>query len=240
MKALILNSGLGKRMGELTRNKPKCLVGLGSRDTILDRQIRALRGKGIQDIVITTGPFPGQIKEHLGKNYPGVNFIYIHNPLYKSTNYIYSMFLAGDTIDKEVILMHGDLVFEESLLERLLEESPANSVLVNKRAELPHKDFKARVKGGRVREISVDISSRDCFMLMPLYRLEMGFWQRWLEEIKAFKEAGQLKVYAEEALNKILGEEDLYPYYFDRELCQEIDDTEDLERVKKALEAQEA
>ena len=47
MKALIFNSGLGSRMGELTNNNPKCLVKLYNGETILERQIRILSELGI-------------------------------------------------------------------------------------------------------------------------------------------------------------------------------------------------
>ena len=55
MKALIFNSGIGKRMGELTKNSPKSMVKLLNGETIFERQIRLLSECGIKDFVITTG-----------------------------------------------------------------------------------------------------------------------------------------------------------------------------------------
>lgn len=40
MKALILNSGLGHRMGVLTSEHPKCMTEVSATDTILSRQLK--------------------------------------------------------------------------------------------------------------------------------------------------------------------------------------------------------
>ena len=57
MKALILNSGMGKRMGLLTSRHPKCMTELLEGETILSRQLKLLQQQGIREIVITTGLF---------------------------------------------------------------------------------------------------------------------------------------------------------------------------------------
>jgi len=57
MKALLLNSGLGSRMGDLTKDNPKCLVNLTDNETILSRQIDILQKVGVDEFIITIGPF---------------------------------------------------------------------------------------------------------------------------------------------------------------------------------------
>ena len=238
MKALLLNSGIGKRMGDLTRDMPKCLVEVYDQETILYRQVKALIENGIEEIIITTGPFEEKIKKYLDEAFPGLRFHYVLNPLYESTNYIYSMLLAKDFMDDDIILMHGDLVFEEILLEKTIQSSYANTVLVNPQASLPEKDFKARVENGRVKEISIHIFDDNCFFLIPLYKLSRELCEKWLAEIEEFKKQGKLSVYAEDALNNILKEQSLYPIYFNRELCSEIDDVGDLETVRNLMASQ--
>ena len=51
MKALILNSGLGHRMGVLTSEHPKCMTEISSKDTILSRQLKLIAGAGIKEVV---------------------------------------------------------------------------------------------------------------------------------------------------------------------------------------------
>ena len=55
MKALILNSGMGFRMGVLTSEQPKCMTEVSGKDTILSRQLRLIEEAGIKEVIITTG-----------------------------------------------------------------------------------------------------------------------------------------------------------------------------------------
>ena len=57
MKVLILNSGLGRRMGVLSSEHPKCMTEISHRNTILSRQLRQVAEYGIKEVVITTGYF---------------------------------------------------------------------------------------------------------------------------------------------------------------------------------------
>ena len=59
MKALILNSGTGSRMGVLTSEHPKCMTEISTHETILSRQLKMITGAGIEEAVITTGYYDG-------------------------------------------------------------------------------------------------------------------------------------------------------------------------------------
>lgn len=61
MKALILNSGVGSRMGAITAAHPKCMTPITETDTILSRQLRLIKQSGIREVVITTGPSAGML-----------------------------------------------------------------------------------------------------------------------------------------------------------------------------------
>lgn len=235
MKAVILNSGMGRRMGAYTADRPKCLVEIDEQDTILSRQIRQLLRQGLGEVLITTGPHAEKIKGHLAQLYPELKAKYVNNPRYETTNYIYSLLLARKYLNEEILLLHGDLVFEEGVLQKVLASPHENAVLVNRKAALPEKDFKGRVEGGRVRKIAVDIFDEHCSFLVPLYRLSQRGIGRWLEEMERFEKAGRLDLYAEDALNNLLDELALYPVYYENELCMEIDTPEDLAQARRAL-----
>lgn len=222
-------------MGSLTAGRPKCLVEIAGDETILSRQVRLLQSCGLDRVLVTTGPFAGQIEGHLARLYPGLQVEYVQNPLYESTNYIYSLLLAKEHLQEEILLLHGDLVFEESVLQKLLDAAFENAVLVNRTAALPEKDFKGRVEGGLVKRIAVDIFDERCAFLMPLYKLSRKGIGRWLKEMESFERAGNLGVYAENALNNLLGDFPLHAVYFEEELCMEIDTPEDLERARGLL-----
>ena len=87
MKALIFNSGLGSRLGEATKDKPKSMVCLRSGETIFHRQLRILHECGINDFVVTTGPFADQL-EKVAEPFQadGCSFSFVPNPVYDKTN----------------------------------------------------------------------------------------------------------------------------------------------------------
>ena len=111
MKALILNSGLGSRMGALTKDHPKCMTEISATDTILSRQLKLLNKANITDIVITTGYYDQVLIDYCESLNLGLNVTFVNNPVYDKTNYIYSIYCARDLLDDDIILMHGDLVF---------------------------------------------------------------------------------------------------------------------------------
>ena len=119
MKAMIFNSGLGSRMGGLTENNPKCMVKLYNGETIFERQIRILSDCGIKDFIITTGPFKEQLHEVADK-FQNLNFQFVANEEYRSTNYIVSMNNANPYLDDDVLLLHGDLVFNKNLVKKIV------------------------------------------------------------------------------------------------------------------------
>lgn len=236
MKAIILNSGIGKRMGKLTQDKPKCLIELTNSETILQRQLRLLEEHGITDIIITTGPYREQIFNHVGEKFSNLNIEYIHNQLYDKTNYIYSVnLIERDLIDEDILLLHGDLVFDDKVLEKLIDSKDLNSVLVNKEISLPAKDFKGRIIEDRVKEISIDIFDSNCYLLMPLYKLNRNDFLLWLDRIQIYINRNKCNVYAEEALNEILEEIILGCTYYNNELCGEIDTIQDLNYINNLL-----
>ena len=118
MKALILNSGLGSRMGVLTSEHPKCMTEISHHETILSRQLRLVMDAGIDEVVITTGYCDGVLVDYCQSLDLPLHFTFVKNPVYDQTNYIYSIYCAREYLDDDILLMHGDLVFEQEVLDR--------------------------------------------------------------------------------------------------------------------------
>jgi choline kinase len=227
MKAVILNSGMGTRLYPLTRRIPKALLKIDSKP-LLGHQVDKLIDFGINDLLITTGPFDAKIKNYIKLEYSDLCVKYVKNPKYRSTNYIYSMWLTRSLIDDDVVLLHGDLFFDSKLLKELLNQNRGNYVLVSREINPPRKDFKALIKNGRIREIGVEIFSENAAFLAPLYRFSKSDFLLWLNEIENSVKKGQTKIYAENVLNRIMDKISLYPVYFDTGVCMEIDTIDDL------------
>lgn len=232
MKALILNSGIGQRMGDFTKSAPKCMTPIGAGYTIISRQLTQLTHAGIREVVITTGPFAALLKDHIESLALPMNIIYVQNPIYQDTNYIYSMHLAAAMLKDDILLLHGDLVLESSVLHDLI-NSPASTVAVDSALPLPEKDFKARLKNGRITAIGIEFFGADCVACQPAYFFKQVDFLAWLKSIGVFCESGQRRVYAENAFNAISGDIPLYPKELSGRLCNEIDNVQDLQTISK-------
>ena len=234
MKALILNSGIGSRMGEYTQDSPKCMVPLMDGQTIIEMQLKVLEAVGITEAVITTGFLAEKLKAYVHSLETTVKVSFVHNDKYDSTNYIYSMYLAGDFLQDDVILLHGDLVFTQDVLEHMLELGKS-FMAVSAACEIPEKDFKAVVKDGKILQIGIDFFE-DVVAAQPLYVLKSALWGAWKKKLNEFHQSGNLKCYAENALNQILNDNFLYPFDYGERLCREVDKEDDLRAVRKVLE----
>lgn len=235
MKAVIFNSGIGKRMGKFTQNNHKSMAVLNNGETIFERQIRILRECGITEFIVTTGPFKEQLLE-VSLNFPDLTFHFVDNPIYDKTNYIYSMFLAANYLDNDVLLMHGDLVFNKELVQKMLEDSRDAICLINEQKKLPEKDFKGRIQNGLLKEVSINIFDEDCYAFQPLYKLSKEILEKWVAKIGEFVANGKVSVYAENALNTLLNDIKIYSMSYSEDYIDEIDNLEDYTRVKSEIE----
>ena len=233
MKALILNSGLGSRMGVLTSEHPKCMTEITSRDTILSRQLRQIAAAGIEEVVMTTGYYDVVLVNYCHSLELPLTFRFVKNPVYDQTNYIYSIYCARKYLDDDIVLMHGDLVFETEVFDRLL-ASPDSCMTVSSTQPLPEKDFKAQVVDGKVMKVGVNIFD-EAMEAQALYKLRREDWKVWLDKIVEFCESGNTKVYAENALNELNGAANISALDVQNLLCAEIDNPEDLAVVSSKL-----
>ena len=80
MKALILNSGVGSRMGVLTSEHPKCMTEISSAETILSRQLRLLAEAGISEVVMTTGMFDSVLVNYCRSLELPLRYTFVKNP----------------------------------------------------------------------------------------------------------------------------------------------------------------
>lgn len=230
MKAIIFNSGLGNRMGEFTHTHHKSMAPLKNGETIFHRQLRLLSAEGIKDFVVTTGPFEDQLKKEAA-DFPDLNFTFVRNDIYDKTNYIYSMFLAREYLDDDMLFLHGDLVFNRALLHDVLACEDKNTGMVNFTKALPEKDFKGRVRDGKLLEVSIKIFDDDCFAFQPLYKLEKATVSAWVGKVVEYIFNLENKCYAENALNEIFPALNVRAFAYDNYYIDEIDNLEDHARV---------
>ena len=233
MKALILNSGLGHRMGVITKEHPKCMTEISSKNTILSRQLRQLVAFGIEEVVITTGYYDKVLVDYCHALHLPLKFTFVNNPRYAETNYIYSIYCAKEYLkDDDIILMHGDLVFENLVMEAII-NCENSCMAVSSTLPLPDKDFKAVIKDGRIDKVGIEFFD-NAMAAQPLYKILKNDWLVWLNNIERFCENDNRKCYAENAFNEVSEQCNIYPCDVKDMLCAEIDTPEDLDIVSKS------
>jgi histidinol-phosphate/aromatic aminotransferase/cobyric acid decarboxylase-like protein/choline kinase len=132
MKAIILAAGYGNRMRPLTDKMHKTLLVVNN-ETIIERIINSLLDHGVCKIVVVTGYLADELTRFLEDRYPGLKLIFIHNTRYRETNNIYSLSLAMNAIqlDDDILLIESDLIYENSVLERIIRSRHGNVALVD-------------------------------------------------------------------------------------------------------------
>lgn len=133
MQAIILTAGMGKRLGELTKNNTKCMVEVNG-IRLIDRMITQLSKFNLNRLVIVVGYEGKKLIDYIGHRYDDILKIeYINNPIYDRTNNIYSLALAKEELCKDdTILLESDLIFEDRMLELLINHRDPDLALVAK------------------------------------------------------------------------------------------------------------
>lgn len=233
MKVLILNSGLGHRMGNITKDHPKCMTEISNRETILSRQLNIVAQAGLKDVIITTGYYDKVLVDYCQSLGLPLNIEFVKNPIYDKTNYIYSIYCAREFLDDDIIMMHGDLVFDSIVFKEIL-DSKNSCVAVNSKVPLPQKDFKAVVQNGRVQKIGIEFFD-NAVAAQPLYKIRKEDWRIWLEKVCDYCENSNVKCYAENAFNDVSVKCNIKAFDVKDKLCREIDTPEDLAMVKSII-----
>ena len=132
MQALILAAGMGKRLKELTQNNTKCMVKVGG-VTLIDRMLHQIEKQNVSRIVIVVGYEGRKLIDYISTLDIKTPIEYVENPIYDKTNNIYSLALAKDWLCKEdTLLFESDLIFEDSVLDLLVNDPRDTLALVDK------------------------------------------------------------------------------------------------------------
>lgn len=133
MQALVLAAGMGKRLGDYTKDNTKCMLPVNG-VRLIDRTIDSLVRHRIPRLILVLGYKSQHVVEHLGNRYEGkIQIDYIFNPVYYQTNNIYSLSLAKEELLKDdTILIESDLIYEDGILDLLLKQSERDLALVAK------------------------------------------------------------------------------------------------------------
>lgn len=132
MQAVILAAGMGKRLGELTRENTKCMVKVNG-VPLIDRILLQLSSLHLKRILIVIGYKGEHLREYVQAKYADLNIIYIENKIYDKTNNIYSLSLTKEYLkEDDTLLVESDLIFDDTLFPKIVENTYPNLVMVAK------------------------------------------------------------------------------------------------------------
>jgi choline kinase len=119
MKAIILSAGQGSRLGQLTSDRPKCLIDFAGR-SLLDRQLDTLAANGIPEAVVVTGFHDELVEAAIARHAGGPRVRTIYNPFYKVADNLGSLFVAREELAGDCLVWNGDTLVSDDLMRRVL------------------------------------------------------------------------------------------------------------------------
>ncbi|WBW98668.1 aminotransferase class I/II-fold pyridoxal phosphate-dependent enzyme [Oceanirhabdus sp. W0125-5] len=132
MQAIILAAGMGKRLKELTNDNTKCMVKVNG-VTMIERMLFQLDQLNLSGIVIVVGYEGDKLIDYISTLNVQTPITYVNNEIYYKTNNIYSLYLARNYMLKEdTLLLESDLIFEDSVLKKILDDPYPSVALVAK------------------------------------------------------------------------------------------------------------
>ena len=132
MQALILAAGTGSRLGKHTKDNTKCMLEINN-VSLIKHTLEKLNNVGVRKLILVVGYKKDNLIQHVGDKYKNIDIEYVENPIYDQTNNIYSLYLAKDKLEQDdTILLESDLIFEEEVLQRLLDDERRSLAVVDK------------------------------------------------------------------------------------------------------------
>lgn len=132
MQAIILAAGMGKRLGEYTKNNTKCMVPVNG-IPLIDRLLGQLSKFKLKRVVIVVGYEGQKLADYINGGSYNIKIEYVNNPIYDKTNNIYSLALAKEQLQEDdTLLIESDLIFDDGMFDLILNSSEPNLALVAK------------------------------------------------------------------------------------------------------------
>ena len=243
MQAIILAAGMGRRLGELTKENTKCMVPVNG-VRLIDRLLTQLSQLQLSRVIIVVGYQGQKLIDYIGHRYDGrLNIVYAENPIYDKTNNIYSLSMVKDQLQEDdTLLIESDLIFSDRLFSMILENPYPNLALVAK--------YESWMDGTMVRldedQYIVNFISKEAFdyadvdsyfKTVNIYKFSREFLQQqYVPFLDAYTKAVGNNEYYENVLRiiSLLNSHNMKALPIGNERWYEIDDKQDLD-IAEAL-----
>ena len=246
MQAIILAAGMGRRLGEYTRDNTKCMVPVNG-TPLIDRLLTQLSALQLKRVVIVVGYQAQHLIRHIGDRYEGLNIEYVENPIYDKTNNIYSLSLAKEQLQADdTLLIESDLIFSDRLLQMIVSDERKNLALVAKYETWMDGTMVCLDKEQNIvnfvgkNAFNYD-DAKDYYKTVNIYKFSKEFSRsKYVPFLTAYTKAIGNNEYYENVLRiiSLLNQHDLKALPIGNERWYEIDDKQDLD-IAEALFASE-
>ena len=231
--ALLLAAGIGRRLQPLTDDVPKCLTEINT-VPILEQQVDCLEQWGFERLVVVLGHLENSVRDFFRRRSSRLQIEYITNPLYRTTNNIYSLWIAREVVREPFLLLESDLFFDSSLLGPMLR---ADSIAVS--TILPWMTGSTIELDQRRRVVSMHVGAgakrgKSSLKTVNIYSLSATTWRHVVERLDRHIIAGNVGDYYEIVFSEMIAEGalSLRPVLFDHERWYEIDTLADLDEAE--------
>ena len=116
MHAVIIAAGMGNRLGELTKDRPKALVGVAGRELIL-RTLDAADHPAITSRTVVTGYEGERLRKFIENTCDGIEVV--HNPHFRDGS-IRTMETVLPYVDEDFLLMNVDHIYPKRMISHIL------------------------------------------------------------------------------------------------------------------------
>jgi choline kinase len=236
--ALLLAAGTGSRLYPLTQNMPKCLT-MVNETSILERLVICLNQQGFKRLVVVTGYLENCIREYLKTRAGGMTIDYIFSPPYKTTNNIYSLWMAREIINEPFLLLESDLVFDESLLDDM--RYPDRIAIASMQAWMNGSTVTVN-QSQQVKRFQIGITvplDEIRYKTVNIYSFSLSSWHAIVERLDQYISDGRVNCYYETVFEEMVADGSLclQTVSFDAKPWYEIDTIADLEEAERLFPA---
>jgi len=232
--ALLLAAGMGRRLLPLTKNSPKCLT-LVNEKSILERLVSNLKKQGFKRLVIVTGHKSECITDEFGNESGGLSIEYIHCPLFRTTNNIYSLWMARSIINEPFVLLESDLVLNTSLLDKMVFPDKMAVAKMQPWLDGTTVSLNNQNQVTKFQEGTTDTYTDIRYKTVNIYSFSLSSWQAIVKKLNQFIAIGSVNCYYETIFAEMVADKSLSleSVSFDHEPWYEIDTVHDLAEAEK-------
>lgn len=227
MRAILPAAGVGSRISRSIQ-KPKSALDVGN-ISIIRHTAEMLLERGIKLAVVV-----GYRKEEIFEALEGLDVTYYHNPFYKVTNSIASLWFARDfiSLDEDLILANADVFWETPIFDLLLSDE-RDIVMLGDRTRTLVGDYFFKVENGRITKYGkseLPLEERTC-EYVGIAKLRPAALGGFLERINTLVESDMYNLWWENILYNYSAETPVYVTDVEGRFWAEVDYMEDYERI---------